>query len=153
MTTKIPNLNQLYDHDYHLWLEETAQLLKTKNFSQLDIKNLIEEIETLGRSERNKIISSLRLIYQHLLKWQYQPEKRSTSWTNTIDRERDNIYDYVEDLPSLKKMLDNPEIIAKAYRRGKRDAIKETGITNLPADCPFTIQQVLDSNYLPSCDF
>ncbi len=152
MTTKIPNLNQLYDRDYHLWLEETAQLLKTKNFSQLDIKNLIEEIETLGRSERNKIISSLRLIYQHLLKWQYQPEKRSTSWTNTIDRERDNICDYVEDMPSLKKMLDNPEIIAKAYRRGRRDAIKETGITNLPADCPFTIQQVLDSNYLPSCD-
>ncbi len=153
MTTKIPNLNQLYDRDYHLWLEETAQLLKTKNFSQLDIKNLIEEIETLGRSERNKIVSSLRLIYQHLLKWQYQPEKRSISWTNTIDRERDNICDYIEDMPSLKKILDNPEIIAKAYRRGKRDAIKETGMINLPADCPFTIQQVLDSSYLPSCDF
>ena len=149
MTVKIPNLNQLYDLDYHLWLEETAQLLKTKNFSQLDLKNLIEEIETLGRSERNKIISSLRLIYQHLLKWQYQPEKRSKSWINTIDRERDNICDYIEDMPSLKKMLDDSEVIAKAYRRGRRDAMKETGITNLPIDCPFTIQQVLNSNYLP----
>ena len=153
MTAKIPNVNQLYDRDYHLWLEETAQLLKTKNFSQLDLKNLIEEIETLGRSERNKITSSLRLVYQHLLKWQYQPEKRSKSWINTIDRERDNIRDYVEDMPSLKKMLDDSEVIAKAYRRGRRDAIKETGITNLPIDCPFTIQQVLNSNYLPSHDF
>ena len=153
MTAKIPNVNQLYDRDYHLWLEETAQLLKTKNFSQLDLKNLIEEIETLGRSERNKITSSLRLVYQHLLKWQYQPEKRSKSWINTIDRERDNIRDYVEDMPSLKKMLDDSEVIAKAYYRGRRDAIKETGITNLPIDCPFTIQQVLNSNYLPSHDF
>ena len=153
MTAKISNLYQLYDRDYHLWLEETAQFLKTKNFNQLDIENLIEEIETLGRSERNKVISSLRLIYQHLLKWQYQPEKRSQSWTNTIDRERDNICDYIEDMPSLKKMLDDSEIIAKAYRRGRRDAIKETGITNLPTDCPFTMQQVLDPNYLPSCNF
>ncbi|WP_019508454.1 DUF29 domain-containing protein [Pleurocapsa sp. PCC 7319] len=153
MTAKIQNLSQLYNRDYYLWLKETTQLLKTKNFSQLDIENLIEELETLGRSERNKIISSLRLIYQHLLKWQYQPEKRSKSWTNTIDRERDNICDYIEDMPSLKKMLDDSEIIAKGYSRGRRDAIKETGITNLPTDCPFTMQQVLDSNYLPSCDF
>ena len=153
MTIKIPKLKELYDCDYHLWLEETAQLLKTKNFSQLDIENLIEEIETLGRSERNKIISSLRLIYQHLLKWQYQPEKRSKSWTDTIDRERDNINDYIEDMPSLKKMLDAPEVIAKAYRRGKRDAMRETGIKNFPTNCPFTVQQALDPNYLPSSDF
>ena len=152
MTAKIPKLNQLYDRDYHLWLEETAQLLKTKNFKQLDLENLIEEIETLGRSERNKIISSLRLIYQHLLKWQYQPEKRSKSWTDTIDRERDNINDYIEDMPSLKRLLDDPKAITKAYSRGRRDAMKETGINNLPKDCPFSIQQILDPDYLPSSD-
>ena len=150
MTVKIPKLTQLYDRDYHLWLEETAQLLKTKNFNQLDLENLIEEIETLGRSERNKIISSLRLIYQNLLKWQYQPEKRSKSWTDISDRERDNINDYIEDMPSLKRLLDDPEAIIKAYSRGRRDAMKETGIRNFPTNCPFTIQQVLDPNYLPS---
>ncbi|GAB4551024.1 MAG: DUF29 domain-containing protein [Pleurocapsa sp.] len=150
MTAKLPKISQIYDRDYHLWLEETAQLLKNRDFDQLDLENLIEEIETLGRSEKNKIISSLRLIYQHLLKWQYQPEKRSKSWTDTIDRERDNINDYIEDMPSLKKLLDNPEAIAKAYSRGRRDAMKETGINNLPQDCPFTIEQVLDPNYLPS---
>ncbi len=153
MTAKLSKITQIYDHDYHLWLEETAQLLKNRNFDQLDLENLIEEIETLGRSERNKLISSLRLIYQHLLKWQYQPEKRSKSWTDTIDRERDNINDYIEDMPSLKRLLDDPEAIAKAYSRGRRDAMKETGINNLPKNCPFTIEQVLDSNYLPSSDF
>ena len=144
MTAKLPKTAQIYDRDYHLWLEETAQLLKNRDFNQLDLENLIEEIETLGRSERNKLISSLRLIYQHLLKWQYQPEKRSKSWTDTIDRERDNINDYIEDMPSLKRLLDNPEAIAKAYNRGRRDAMKETGINNLPRECPFTIEQVID---------
>ena len=153
MTAKLPKTTQVYDLDYHLWLEETAQLLKNRDFEQLDLENLIEEIETLGRSERNKLISSLRLIYQHLLKWQYQPEKRSKSWTNTIDRERDNVHDYIEDMPSLKKLLDDSEAIGKAYNRGRRDAMKETGINNLPKECPFTIEQVLDSNYLPSSDF
>ena len=152
MTAKIPKLNQLYDRDYYLWLEETAQLLKAKNFNQLDLENLIEEIETLGRSERNKIISSLRLIYQHLLKWQYQPEKRSKSWTDISDRERDKINDYIEDMPSLKRLLDDPEAITKAYSRERRDAMKETGIRHFPTNCPFTIQQVLDPNYLPSSD-
>ncbi len=153
MTAKLSKTTQIYDRDYHLWLEETAQLLKNRDFEQLDLENLIEEIETLGRNERNKLISSLRLIYQHLLKWQYQPEKRSKSWTDTIARERDNINDYIEDMPSLKRLLDAPEAIAKAYSRGRRDAMKETGINNLPRECPFTIEQVLDSNYLPSSDF
>lgn len=149
MTANLPKTTKIYDHDYHLWLEETAQLLKNRNFEQLDLENLIEEIETLGRSERNQLVPSLRLIYQHLLKWQYQPEKRSKSWINTIDRERDNVNDYIEDMPSLKRLLDDPEAIVKAYSRGRRDAMKETGINNLPRECPFTIEQVLDSNYLP----
>ena len=153
MTAKSPHSTQVYDRDYHLWLEETAQLLKNKDFEQLDLENLIEEIETLGRSERNKLISSLRLIYQHLLKWQYQPEKRSKSWTDTIDRERDNVNDYIEDMPSLKRLLDDPEAIGKAYSRGRRDAAKETGINNLPKKCPFTVEQVLNSDYLPSSNF
>ena len=91
----------LYESDYLLWLQKTSQLLKTKDFEGLDLENLIEEIESWGRSDRNKLISSLRLIYQHLLKWQYQPHKRSKSWRNTISRERDNISDYIEDIPSL----------------------------------------------------
>ncbi|MGL6343514.1 MAG: DUF29 domain-containing protein, partial [Waterburya sp.] len=64
-------IKDLYKSDYLLWLQETGKLLKAKNFDQLDLENLIEEIESLGRSEHNKLISSLRLIYQHLLKWQY----------------------------------------------------------------------------------
>ena len=149
MTAQITQLEQLYDRDYYLWLEVTTKLLKDRQFEQLDLNNLIEEIETLGRSEKNKVISNLKLICQHLLKWQYQSEKRSKSWLNTIRRERNNLADYLEDMPSLKKFLETPEVLAKAYRRGRRDAIQETEIENFPPDCPFSKDEVLDLNYLP----
>ena len=142
-------IEELYNHDYHLWLQETSRLLKAKDFANLDLENLIEEIESLGRSERNKLISSLRLIYQHLLKWQYQPSKRSKSWSDTISRERDNVGDYIEDTPSLKNLLQDTIALTKAYQRGRRDAIRETGIINLPQDCPYSIEQTLDYNFLP----
>ena len=142
-------IKDLYDRDYHLWLEETSKLLKAQDFANIDLENLIEEIESLGRSERNKLISSLRLIYQHLLKWQYQPSKRSTSWNYTISRERDNVSDYIEDNPSLKNLLHDSASLTKAYQRGRRDAIRETGIKNLPQDCPYSIEQALDYNFLP----
>lgn len=144
-----PTMKDLYESDYLLWLQETSRLLKTKNFDNLDLDNLIEEIESLGRSERNKLLSSLRLIYQHLLKWQYQPQKRSKSWSNTISRERDNVSYYIEDTPSLKNLLEDVAAVNKAYQRGKQDAIRETGITNLPQDCPYSIEQTLDCNFLP----
>ena len=103
----------------------------------------------MGKRERNKLISSLRLIYQHLLKWQYQPDKRSKSWSDTIGRERDNVSYYIEDTPSLQNLLQDKAILTKAYQRGRKDAIRETGITNLPQDCPYSIEQVLDYNFLP----
>ena len=140
----------LYERDYYLWLQETSRLLKTKNFTNLDLENLIEEIESLGKRERNKLISSLRLIYQHLLEWQYQPSKRSKSWSDTIIRERDNISDYIEDSPSLKNLLQDRAILDKAYQRGRRDVMRETEITNLPNDCPYSIEQTLDPNFLPA---
>lgn len=142
-------IKDLYESDYLLWLQKTSQLLKDKDFAGLDLENLIEEIESLGRSDRNKLISSLRLIYQHLLKWQYQPQKRSKSWRNTISRERDNISDYIEDIPSLINLLEDEAVLTKSYQRGRRDAIRETGITNFSLQCPYTIEQALDHNFFP----
>lgn len=151
LTAQITQLQQLYDRDYYLWLEVTTKLLKSRQLEQLDLDNLIEEIETLGRSEKNRVISSLKLICQHLLKWQYQSQKRSKSWSNTIRRERNNIADLVEDIPSLKRLLETPEALAKAYRRG-RNAIQETEIEDFPQDCPFSLEEILDHDYLPSSE-
>ena len=82
VTTK----NNLYEQDFYLWIQATAQHLKEGNFSQIDIPNLVEEIESMGRSEKRELKSRLILLLMHLLKWEYQPEKRILSWRSTITK-------------------------------------------------------------------
>ena len=74
----------LYETDFNLWLEQTAILLKAGKLNQLDIENLLEEIEGMSRQEKDALESNLIRVLQHLLKWNYQPEKRSPSWSYTI---------------------------------------------------------------------
>jgi hypothetical protein len=139
----------IYERDFVVWAEKQAQLLEQHRWEELDLENLVEEIRDLGKRERDKLLSSLRLILQHLLKWQYQSEKRSKSWKNTITRERDNVADYLEDTPSLKKVLQDPEAISTCYRRARRDAARETGLDTLPEQNPYALEQVLDEKFLP----
>ena len=80
MKTQLTDLNNtikpsLYDQDYYLWITETAQLLREKDFNQVDLDNLIEEIESMGRSEKKAVRSNLRILLMHLLKYKYQPKK------------------------------------------------------------------------------
>ena len=98
-------MTSLYEKDYAYWAEEMAEKLRQKRFNELDIGNLVEEIKDLSKRERDKLLSSIRLIIHHLLKWDYQPHKRSRSWQITIKRERNNIAFYLEDSPSLQKYL------------------------------------------------
>ena len=81
-------LSSLYDQDFYLWLEKTVNLLRTENFLELDRDNLIEELESMGRSDKRAIESNLRVLLMHLLKYQYQPERRSNSWLSTIIEHR-----------------------------------------------------------------
>jgi len=144
-------LKALYELDFAAWAEETAQLLERHQFDQLDLLNLIEEVWDLSKRERDRLLSSMRLILHHLLKWQYQSELRSDSWENTISRERINIQSYLEDSPSLKRYLDS-QWLDKAYRLARLEAIKETrlGQEVFPAQCPYEIEEVLGLEFLPA---
>ncbi len=135
-------MDQLYEQDYSQWAETMADLLESGNFTELDIENLVEEVRDLSKRERDRLLSSLRLIVHHLLKWDYQPERRSRSWENTIGRERDNIGLYLEDSPSLGRYLTN-ESLQKIYRVARSDAMRETGL-ELPKNCPYPIEAILD---------
>jgi len=99
-----------YEQDYGLWAEQMANLLATGRFSELDIENLVEEVRDLSKRERDRLLSSLRLILHHLLKWDYQPKRRSRSWLGTIQGERANIRLYSDDSPSLKRYLTDESI-------------------------------------------
>ena len=94
-----------YEQDFGLWAEQMADLLASGRFSELDIENLVEEVRDLSKRERDRLLASLRLILHHLLKWDYQPQRRSRGWLGTIQRERANIRLYLDDNPSLKRYL------------------------------------------------
>jgi len=140
----------LYDQDYWQWTQQQIQSLQKGHWTALDIDNLVEELETLGRSEQREIGSYLQVLMMHLLKCEYQPEKRTSSWNQTLNHCRHKIQDCLEDTPSLQRFLHDPEWLTKYYRRARRDAAGETNkpLSLFPEYCPYTIEQILDSNFL-----
>ncbi len=134
-------MKTFYEDDYAQWAEEMAQKLEEKRFNELDLAHLVEEVRDLSKRERDKLLSSIRLILHHLLKWNYQTQKRSRSWQITIERERNNLEFYLEDSPSLKKYLCQ-EWIDKMYRLARLDAARETDL-DFPKQCPYNLQDIL----------
>lgn len=139
----------LYGQDYYHWLEQTAVSLRKQAFDQLDLENLIEEIEDMGRSEKRAIESNLRVVLWHLLKWRYQPQQRSGSWSGSIAEHRIRIRKALQDSPSLKNYL--PEVFAETYQDALKIASQETGLEpgTFPTSCEWTLQQLLDEAWLP----
>ena len=137
-------MEKLYERDYSQWAEAMADLLASGNLTELDIENLVEEVRDLSKRERDSLLSSLRLIIHHLLKWDYQPQLRSRSWLVTVQRERSNVADYLADSPSLKKYMTD-EHLDKIYKKARLDAIAETGL-DMPDVCPYTVADVVNRN-------
>lgn len=140
----------LYEIDFYAWTEEQVSLLKTQQWKELDTINLIEEIEALGRKERQELRNRLGILLGHLLKWQFQPNKRSNSWLGTIREQRVQIKLLLEDSPSLKPYLD--KVFPDAYELGFALAIQETDLNEqvFPEVYPYTSEQALNSEFLPS---
>ncbi|MEH2030770.1 MAG: DUF29 domain-containing protein [Nostoc sp.] len=142
--------SHLYETDFYDWTQKQVSLLKTQQWEQLDTVNLIEEIETLGRKERQELRNRLGVLLGHLLKWQFQPEKRSNSWLGTIREQRVQIKLLLQDSPSLKPYLD--EVFFSVYELGLALAIRETelGENVFPEICPYTLDQTLNPKFLPN---
>lgn len=140
---------QLYDRDFYLWLQETAQLLRNGDFDRLDIENLVEEIESMGRSNKHAVESNLEVVLMHLLKYKYQPERRSNSWRFTLLEHRSRLSRDFGDSPSLRSHF--AQTFNKSYQQARKLAAAETGllIETFPPDSPFTSEQTLDEDYLP----
>lgn len=139
----------LYDTDFAVWCHEQARLVRERRFDDLDIANVAEELETMGRSDKHQIRSRLEVLIAHLLKWRYQPGARKPGWLDTIREQRARIALVQEDSPSLQSF---PAGVAlKSYTAARLRASKETGIdfTLFPEDCPFTAEQILDPEFVP----
>jgi len=140
----------MYDKDFYLWTQNTAEQIRQRQFDGVDWDNLVEEIETLGRSEKRAIRSYLVVVIKHLLKWQYQPEQRSGSWRASIRNSRGYLQELLDENPSLKDDF-VLESLPKAYKKARAEASDETTIyrENFPEDCLYSIEQILDSDFLP----
>ena len=139
-----------YQEDFYAWTQEQAQLLRSQQLAKIDFANLIDEIESMGKSEKRALKSrlSVLLLLMHLLKWQFHFQ--STSWQLTLRTQRRAIKDLLVDNPSLKHWM--VETMHDAYEQAKDDAALETGLNSrvFPDECLWSIEQVLDINYLPN---
>lgn len=139
----------LYETDFYAWAYEQAVLLRAGKLKQADIENIAEEIESMGRSEKRELVSRLRVLLLHLLKWRHQPLRRTPSWRLSILNSRDDLSDHLRDNPSLKPQV--REAMAGAYRRARREAAIETELAEaiFPKECPWTWAEAVDENYWP----
>jgi hypothetical protein len=140
-----------YDNDFYAWTQQQAELLRQERFADVDLENVIEEIESLGKRDFLSFTSAIFRLTQHLLKWQYQPEKRTASWRATIREQRRRIRRMVEQSPSLESERRLAEALFKGYEDGRDAAADETGLplVTFPEECPYTWEQLTDKHWLP----
>ncbi len=139
----------LYEQDFYLWLQTNIKLLKEENFAEIDLENLLEELESMGKNDKNALKSNLRTILMHLLKYKYQPDKRTNSWKYTIIEHRIRLEDTFKTSPSLYRFLE--DIFNESYQYARKLAAGETGLSIqiFPPESPFTIEEVLNPDFLP----
>jgi hypothetical protein len=139
----------VYDEDFYAWTREQVQLLRSGNLADLDVENIAEELESMGRSDKREIDNRLVVLIAHLLKWQIQSGFRSRSWSLTLREQRRQIEGLLSESPSLRSQV--AAIRRSLYGRAREVAASESGLPekSFPATCPFTPEQVLSEEFLP----
>ena len=126
-----------YARDVYTWSQEQARAIREGRFEDIDRENVAEEIESVGRTEFNSLISALRVLMRHMLKWDHQPEQRSRSWENTIKEQRNRVHRQFRKNPSLKSQRD--EVVRDGYASGRLLASTEADmdVDRFPEECPY----------------
>jgi hypothetical protein len=153
MTTEIqPTTETLYDQDYYLWLKTTINQLRAGQLESVDLDNLIEELESMDRSEKRAIKSLLIRLFEHLLKltyWDVERERNEGHWKGEIRTFRREIKDVLKDSPSLKPYI--LEIFDECYQEGRAEASDRSQIPvdKFPVKLIGSLQEILDYNWFP----
>jgi len=144
-----PAAASLYDEDFAVWTAETARLLRAGRFDEVDIEHVAEEIEDMGKRDKRELHSRLTVLILHLLKWKWQPEKKSASWGSAIVTQRAELRRLFRQSPSLKAEVQ--DAVEDVYSDAMEGATVETGLParTFPRKCPFTPDQILDRDFLP----
>lgn len=142
-------MSAIYETDFYGWIQQQSTLLKSGQFSALDLTNIIEEIESMGRSEKRELQSRLTVLLQYLLKWKFQPSRRGKSWQLSIVEQRIQFVEVLNENPSLKPHLN--DILTDAYHLAIVKAAKETRLSmkDFPAQCPWIWEEITDAEFYP----
>ena len=143
------NLALHYEEDFYSWLCKNVELLRQGRLSEIDIENIAEELDGMSKSQQRELISRLKVLLVHLLKWQFQPDHRSGSWKGSIVEQRQQIKKLFKISPSLKRYIDDN--ISESYTDAVEYASIETGIpeSDFPQTCPYSFEQILDKIFYP----
>lgn len=143
----------LYEADYYAWVHDQADALRRGDVGRLDLENLIDEVESLGRSEEHQLESRLAQLLMHLLKWEFQSSLRSRSWTSTMKEQRRRLDLLFKRMPSLRPRIS--AVLEDAYSGARLMAERETGlvIDTFPPTCHYSIEQLLDPQWFPAVDW
>lgn len=138
-----------YEQDVVAWANEQAALLRAGKLSAIDIEHIAEEIEDVGKSEQRELASRMAVLLAHLLKWQFQPGRHGSSWQRTIKEQRRAIAVALRKTPSLKNSLSDSDWIIGAWADAVSKAVDETGLDAFPETLPWSIDQVLTTDFYP----
>lgn len=124
-------------------------MLRAGKYSAADMEHIAQEIESMGKTEKRELVSRLSVLLLHLLKWQFQPGRRGSSWEASIRVQRNRIADHLNDNPSLKPTI--PAALKSAWRDAVLEAVAETGLpaATFPAACAYTYSQIMDAEFWP----
>lgn len=149
MTKPLTSRPTLYETDFHRWTQEQAEFLRHQQWDQIDRVHLIEEIESLGKQQRQELRNRLAILIAHLLKWDYQHQCRSRSWLATIRIQRRDTLRLLDENPSLKSYLDQAQ--KDAYVNARDLAMGDTNLPEqtFPLMCPYTLADILDNYFFP----
>ncbi|MFM6038167.1 MAG: DUF29 domain-containing protein [Sphaerospermopsis kisseleviana] len=143
---------KLYEQDFYLWIQTTVKLLSEGKLEQLDIENLIEEIDSIGRREKKELKTRLIVLIEHLLKLQYWTEEKDYNarfWRNTVVEQRRQIAYSLADSPSLKSILN--DVFLECYQDARNDTLRKYELPSelFPEDSPFSLLDILNADFLP----
>lgn len=148
-------MSSLYESDLYTWALQQAEALRAAARLKLntplaiDWENLAEEVEDMARAQARELRSRYFRLLTHLLKWEFQPECRSSSWRGTIGEQRRELIELLHDNPGLKPKQD--ELYARAYANARGQAADETGLplATFPETCPYTLDEAMDLEFWP----
>ena len=138
-----------YETDVAAWAVEQAELLRQQRFDALDWEHIAEELEDVGKSEQRELASRFAVLMAHLLKWQFQSDRRSKSWERTIKEQRKALAFHLKKVPSLKPKLRDADWLEAIWSDAVTIAIRETALADFPENCPWTIEEILEQGWFP----